>query len=165
MNTPLYNFKPSPIEIQKESPRARDILLLKAQGLSNRAIAERLGISETAVGYTVRQPWFMQNLITLIHEKGEPAVEKVLNSLQSDAIAVALEVMNTTKDDRVRANCAFEFIKAARGTKIVLEQQKLPPAELIREEQRLTREINILKGLPVEEGEGDESSGTMCKNN
>lgn len=134
----LYGFKPARQVLQKEDPQDRLILLLKAQGWTNRRIAQELGLSELKVNYTVRQPWFMRQLVNLLHEKGEAEIERLIQVFSRDAIEVAHEIMMNSEDERLRAQAAFEFIRAQRGVKITFEQPK--PLNQIEEEIKLLEE-------------------------
>jgi len=143
MPADLHGFRPAKQVLLKEDGQDRLILLLKAQGLTNRRIAEQLGISELKVSYTTRQEWFMKQLVELLHEKGEQEIERCLKVFAADALNVAHDLMMNSQDERIRAQAAFEFIKAHRGTKVVVEDHRnLSLEELNAQIQELEKDIS-----------------------
>src|SRR3972149_7458190 len=121
MVTPLHNFSPAKIELKKEDYQDRMICLLKAQNFTPRRIADMLGVSKVKVLYTLRQPFAQKTILEILHAKGEPAVENLLKGACTEAIEVMEQLMREARSESVRASCAFEFIKAHKGTKLVVE--------------------------------------------
>lgn len=144
----LHNFHPSSIELKKEDYQDRMILLLKAQGRTNKSIAEELGVTQCKVSYTVNQPWFMEKLLNYLHEKGDVAVEKWLKIVEKDAIQIAYQIMTESQNEKLRATAAFEFLKTTRGQKINVNHVERPKSldELKKQEEQLRGELKDLEG-------------------
>lgn len=159
--TPLHGFKPSHVELQKEQPWHREVLLLKAQGFTNRRIAEEMGRDVNTISYVVRQTWFHEKLVQLLHEKGEDGIEARLQLLSKEAVEVAAELMRGADSERTRAQCAFELIKASRGQKlVVVEGDGKSLDALTAEAQKLQDEIKELQGEPVNRLSSTQAGGT-----
>jgi transposase len=143
----FYNQREPSTKLLHEDPQDRVILLLKAQGASNKEIARVVGVSEKKVSYTVRQPWALKFIAEIIHEKGEPEIERLLQVIAKDAVEVGYNIMLSTDNEKLKAQCAFEFLKAARGQKITVEQVPSSLSEVDKEISRLQSEIAELEGL------------------
>lgn len=143
-----FNFVSQDKEMQRESFGAREVLYLKLAGWSNKRIAAKLERSSAWVCTVCRQPWFVEEMIANLHHRGEQEVDKVLKTVCDDAIAIAQAIMHdpgATND--VRARCAFEFIKAHKGTKLVVEDKLGSLKDLKAEEERLKVEVAELEGI------------------
>jgi len=130
----LHGFKESKVPLLKEDSQDRLILLLKAQGMTNRKVAQELGVSENKISYTTRQTWFMKSLIKLLHEKGEKEIEKIIEICAKDAIAVAHDLMMNSQDEKIRASACFQFINAHKGQKIIIEDNNSRPVSDLNSE-------------------------------
>lgn len=145
----LHGVTEASVEIKKETPRARIMLVLKAQNFSNVRIAEELaklnmGCTTQTVNQTVRQPWFLKQLAELLAAKGADISAK-LGAFEDDAIATLVNVMmNEQESGRVRAQCATDLIKAKNGIKIVNETKPRDLASLQKETEQLERELEEL---------------------
>lgn len=100
----LYNDKLAPLRLKKEKPEHRIIVLLKAQGYSNKEIAERMGMTSVAVGYILRQPWCRERLLAEINSSGRDAVNELLRGAVADAVLTLIDVAQNGKpSERVTA--------------------------------------------------------------
>lgn len=134
-------------ELRKEQPLHRIMLYMKAQGASNKKIAEALGVCPTTVGNTVAQPWFIRNLAQLLHASGKGNVDTLLKLMAEDAAQVAYEIMQTSKNENLRAKSAWELLKLSQGSKVtVLHEEKKDGKVLAEQLSRLDEEINSLRG-------------------
>jgi lambda repressor-like predicted transcriptional regulator len=84
----LYKDRPSTWDIKREQPHHRIIILLKAQGFSNREIAKQMEMDPVTISQVLRQPWARERLLKILEEKGGSAVEsfikgEAINSLQT----------------------------------------------------------------------------------
>jgi hypothetical protein len=153
---PLANFGDPPAShiIQKESPRARLMMVLKAMGKNNKQIWEELKgtdmeCSIECVKQTVRQTWFAEGLVKILAARGAD-ISKKLEAIENDAIAVAYEIMmDDEQASKTRAECAFAFLKAKNGTKVTVETKPQDLKSLKEEEERLKIELEELQGNPT----------------
>jgi hypothetical protein len=142
----LNGVKVAKIEIQKESPRARIMLVLKAQNFSNTRIMEELekiGMKTciSTINTTVRQAWFLKDLAKLLAIRGSDISAK-LGAFEDDAIATLVNVMlNEEEKGNVRAQCAVDLIKAKNGIKIVNESKPRDLESLKKETEQLEKEL------------------------
>jgi len=74
----LHNAKDPYYPLKHEKFAHRNIIFLKAQGLSNVKIAEQLGITAVTVSNVLRQPWAQTQVLEIIHENGGDAVRQLL---------------------------------------------------------------------------------------
>lgn len=132
--------------IKSEQPWHRAALYMKAWGKTNREISSATGKHYQHVCILVRQPWFVAELVKLLHAKGSNGLEEMIRVMASDAAQIAYETMLSTKDENLRAQCAFQMMKQSMGTKLVHEDQTRP-AEVVKEDiERLEAEIKELEG-------------------
>lgn len=92
---PLYNTQPPNAGTRfykKERWEHRLIAYLKAQGLSNKEIAERVNYSLTAVSQILQLPWVVSLIETEVRSNGQAAVQKMLSATVVDNINTYLEI-------------------------------------------------------------------------
>jgi DNA-binding CsgD family transcriptional regulator len=82
----LHNARLPHYAIKYERFVHRTIIFLKAEGMSNKKIAERLHITPVTVANVIRQPWAQKRILEIIHEKGGDAVSELLNGAAVDAV-------------------------------------------------------------------------------
>lgn len=103
---PLFNDQDPLYTIKHERPEHRIIIFLKAQGLSNREIAERSGFTPTMIGYTLKQPWARRRLLREIETTGRDGVHELLKGSVEDSVLTLIDVQNDEKakaSDRMAA--------------------------------------------------------------
>lgn len=103
---PLFNDQQPLYTIKHERPEHRIIVFLKAQGLSNKEIAERTGFTTMMVGYTLKQPWARERLLREIEQTGRDGVHELLKGSVEDSVLTLIEVQNDEKakhSDRLAA--------------------------------------------------------------
>lgn len=102
----LYGSQPPNLAILKESPRHRMAIFLKAQSLSNREIALRLGFSEAWVCQILRQPWAQERLLKEIQESGRDAVTELLRGAAVDCVMTQISIHSDPKVPPAARNAA-----------------------------------------------------------
>lgn len=88
----LFNDGAPQVTRKREQIEHRIMLMLKAQGLSNREIAKQTNYSAVAVNDILRQPWARTRLLEMIHEKGEEPVAALLRGAAADSIITLMEI-------------------------------------------------------------------------
>jgi hypothetical protein len=98
---------PPNFAILTEKPEHRIIIYLKAQGLSNKEIAERCGYTQSWVCQICRQPWFRLRLVQELKEAGVDAVQTVLKAAALDSVFTLIDIRDDpTTPKAVRSqNC------------------------------------------------------------
>lgn len=148
----LYRDLAPDIEIQREKPEHRIIVLLKAQGFSNTEISAHVGMGKEQVGRVLRQPWARQRLLDLLAEKGGSLVEKFLSGETMDSLHTLVEI----RDDKnvhpsVRASTANAILDRALGKAIqktvnLNAATEIPLERLDHELEKLRAEEQTLLG-------------------
>jgi hypothetical protein len=85
-------LNPPNFAILTEKPEHRIIVYLKAQGMSNKEIAERTGYTQSWVCQIARQPWFRLRLVQELKEAGVDAVQTVLKSSALDSVFTLIDI-------------------------------------------------------------------------
>lgn len=91
----LFNDKPPNLQILHERPEHRLIVYLKAQGLTNKEIAERTNYGYQWVCQIVRQPWFRQRFIEECQHTGRDAIKVFLEG----EVMPSLETIRAIRDN------------------------------------------------------------------
>lgn len=104
---PLFGNQAPAYDIKHERPEHRVITFLKAQGLSNREIAQRIGFTPTAVGYILKQPWARARLLQEIESAGRDGVNELLKGAVDDCVLTLIDIQGDDKaktSDRIAAS-------------------------------------------------------------
>lgn len=131
------------VEIKKENPRHRRILFMKAHGMSNRNIAEVLGMTPVGVGLIVRQPWFRESLVQLMNHSGIDGVKNAIQGAALDSVYKIIELRDNAESEAVQRDCAFDILDRYLGKAV----QPIGEAgkKTIADETRLDAEITELQ--------------------
>lgn len=113
--------------------------------MTNRAIAEALGVGEQCVSVVTRQPWFQDNLVKLIHARGVEDIDKLLKIYEKDAALVAHDILMNSKSESLRAKAAFEFLRLTQGSKVRVVSEPKSVSEIDDEINRLQTELDELQ--------------------
>ncbi len=93
----LFNDRSPNLRILSEKPEHRIVCYLKAQGKSNKEIAELTGFTYPWVSQMLRQPWARQRILQLIKEAGGDEVTTLLQSTTTDSIYTLIDVRDDPK--------------------------------------------------------------------
>jgi hypothetical protein len=91
----LHGDKLPEMTIAREQPIHRSMILLHAQGMSAREIAENTGYTPSYVSQVLRQPWARLRLTQYMKEAGIDAVSHFLKH----EVSPSLEVIRDVRDD------------------------------------------------------------------
>ncbi len=118
------------LAIIHEKPVHRLIVYLKAQGHSNKEVADRTGLSQPWVSQITRQPWFRLRLVQELKEAGVDAIESVLKSSALDSVFTLIDLRDDqTAPKAVRSACANSLLDRFRGKPVQTvqhEEKRLP---------------------------------------
>lgn len=125
------NLKDEPnLAIIHEKPEHRLIVYLKAQGHSNKEIADRTGYTQPWVSQLTRQPWFRLRLVQELKEAGVDAIESVLKSTALDSVFTLIDLRDDVSAPKaVRSACANSLLDRFRGKPVQTvqhEEKRLP---------------------------------------
>jgi len=95
----LHNDRAPHYGIKHQKPEHRIVILLKAQGNSNKEIAEVTGMSAVAVANILRQPWARKQLVEEINSAGR---NEVVQMFKGAALEVAEQVISIVKNPESR---------------------------------------------------------------
>lgn len=137
----LYNDRDPHYLIKHQRPEHRIAILLKAQGNSNREIAQTMGISAVSVANILKQPWARKQLLEEINRAGRNEVIQVFKGAALDVAEAVVAIVNdpeTKASDKLSASHLILdrlFGKATQPMDINLSDSKLKTmsdAELLK---------------------------------
>lgn len=82
--------------LKREQPQHREIALLKAQGLTNKEIADCTGYSPVTIAYVTKQPWAVDLIIQEQRSAGRNGVQRALQQIALPAVEKLIELMEDT---------------------------------------------------------------------
>jgi len=89
---PFFNGKNPNLAILHEKPEHRVLLMLKAQGMSNREIAKRSGYTEAWMSQLFRQPWATALLSEFITDAGLDVLDTMIKAEAVPSLLRLVEV-------------------------------------------------------------------------
>jgi len=112
----FHNPKRPQVEYQHEKPEHRIVLFLKAQGLSNREIAEKTGYTPCGVSLIVNQPWAQEKLLQVLNEAGVDRVQALLAGAAEDSVFTLIELRDDAEQPgTVRKAAASDLLDRFLG--------------------------------------------------
>ena len=149
----LFNAKEPNLQVKHEKPEHRYLLWMKAQGASNREIAEQSGYTEPWLSQVFRQPWAQAMLVQMLKESGKSVLDQTLMIIQGEVIN-SLQKLVEVRDDpdspkAVQRACCVDIIEqflgkpkqkvevAQGGSSDSVEELDKRLAELEKQEQQL----------------------------
>jgi hypothetical protein len=157
----LHGDKEPNTGILREQPVHRIMVLLKAQGKSNREIAEFVGRTENNVSQILRQPWARERLLLEINGAGRDAVQELLRGEVTNSIFKIIEVRDgVTTEPHVQLAASNSLLDRFLGkpTQRVESMNTnlnatVSPEKLDEELARTEAEIARLTGSTTSSGE------------
>lgn len=102
--------------VDTEQPWMRLMMYHKAQGLSNKEIAERVHKSLSYISTICRQPWFREQMEAMIEEEGRESYQAVLNGEGLNSLYTLIDArddIGNKASDRISA--ADKILDRLRG--------------------------------------------------
>lgn len=118
LNTPGMLHNPTlPLYIRThEQAHHRLFIYLKAQGLSNKEIAERTEYNVATVNDVLKQPWARTLLVEELRIAGRDALQGLIASKYEDAVCTLVEVMEDKKQPgNTRVTAANSILNRGLG--------------------------------------------------
>jgi hypothetical protein len=134
------------LAILAEKPEHRVIVYLKAQGLSNKEVAEKTGFTYPWVSQIVRQPWFRLRLVQELKDAGIDQISSVLKSSALDSVYTLIDLRDdVTAPKAVRRSCADSLLDRFLGRavqKVETAESRLPRTSEIQAVEKELAEVN-----------------------
>ena len=134
------------LAVLHEKAEHRIIVYLKAQGLSNKEVAEKTGFTYPWVSQIVRQPWFRLRLVQELKDAGIDQISSVLKSSALDSVFTLIDLRDDPSTPRaVRRSCADSLLDRFLGKavqKIESSESKIPQSTEIQAVERELAEVN-----------------------
>ena len=135
-------FNHANIDIVHEKPEHRIIIYLKAQGMSNREVAEQSGYTEAWISQVCRQPWFRLRLVQVLQEMGVDKVQALLKSAALDSVYTIIELRDDTEAPKaVRRAAADSLLDRWLGKPTVHVSRDEPRMPSTPEVEEIDREL------------------------
>lgn len=104
------------LAIIHEKPEHRIIVYLKAQGLSNKEVADRTGYTQPWISQLTRQPWFRLRLVQELKDAGVDQIQSVLKSTALDSIFTLIDIRDDANAPKAaRSACANSLLDRLLG--------------------------------------------------
>jgi hypothetical protein len=143
------------LAILGEKPEHRVIVYLKAQGLSNKEVAEKTGFTYPWVSQITRQPWFRLRLVQELKEAGQDQITTVLRSTALDSVFTIVDIRDDpTAPKAVRRQAADSLLDRFLGkpTQRIESEERTPStAELSAVDEQLREIDKQLAAAPASE--------------
>jgi hypothetical protein len=147
---PYAHDRPN-LAILAEKPEHRIIVYLKAQGLSNKEVAEKTGFTYHWVSQIVRQPWFRLRLVQELKDAGIDQISSVLKSSALDSVFTLIDLRDDPVAPKaVRSSCANSLLDRFLGKavqKVESTETKLPHTTEIAAVEKELAEVDKLLGV------------------
>jgi hypothetical protein len=137
----LYNDRNPHYLIKRQKPEHRIVILLKAQGNSNKEIAKITEMSPVAIANILKQPWARKQLLDEINAAGRNEVIQIFKGAAMDVASAVVDIVNDPEakaSDKISASHLILdrlFGKATQPMDINLDGSKLKTmsdAELLK---------------------------------
>lgn len=155
LKSDFFNAKTPQMAIKSETPEHRQVILLKANGLSNAQIAQFTGFTKPYVSTILRQPWAR----ALLAEAMRDAVDETYQKVLANEVLPSITVLAEIRDDEnapasARAAAADKILDRALGRPAqTIKTQELPAVKAAEdaktESDRLERERIALEARLV----------------
>lgn len=132
----LWGDQPTPQYVnQKEQLQHRVVAFMKAEGKSNKTIADTLGKSQAHVNYLLKQPWMQKQVLELIHKTGDATME-VLHKASIEAAEYLVDVVGNEKvNAETRRKAANDILDRKYGKPNQPYSQSTIPVEQMSDEE------------------------------
>jgi hypothetical protein len=165
----LFGDKLPNAAIHREQPQHRIVIMLKAQGKSNREIAQLTGHAEQWISQILRQPWARTRLLAEINEAGRDGVYELLRGEVTNSIFKVIEVRDSeVSEPNVKLAAANSLLDRFLGKPTQRVESinqhthaaATDPAKLDEELRQAEAEVARLTGVTSSSGAADSKPET-----
>ena len=142
----LYNDLDPPSKVIREQPIHRKMVEYAISGMKTKEIAEAIGMTDTTVRRTLKQPWARQRIVEGMKEVRQESLRELLKAVEKDCVQVQVQILkddNAKNSDRLSASQALLDRLHGKATQPLEHQMKKSLDEYTDEE--------LLKMLPTPE--------------
>jgi hypothetical protein len=143
---PFFNSREPNLAIMHEKPEHRVLLMLKAQGLSNREIAKQTGYTEPWMSQLFRQPWAQRALSEFITNAGLDEVTQLLKGAAADSVRKLIDIRDNPLAPVavVRATCVdlLDRFMGKPAQHVHVEQSPIMTTNDVAEIDKKIEELN-----------------------
>jgi hypothetical protein len=112
----LFNERTPNLAILHEKPEHRLLLWMKAQGSSNKEIAENSGYTMSWLSQLFRQPWAQTRLLEMMNLAGSDRVSTLIKSAAEDSVMTLIELRDDPEvSDATRRSAADSLLDRYLG--------------------------------------------------
>jgi len=134
------------LALQKEQPEHRIIIMLKAQGKSNKEIAEIVRYSPVQVGTILRQPWARERLVRELKLAGRDVIADILAGAAQDSVFTLIEERdNETAKPSDRISAANSLLDRFLGKPTMRVETDNVHRNITGDVAELDRELRLLE--------------------
>jgi transcriptional regulator with XRE-family HTH domain len=113
---PLHGIRPPARDIERERAVHRLAAYLFTTGLSQREIAEKLGVSAPTVSNWWRQPWFQEFVRNEMALSGRDTLQDIIRGAATDSVFTLIRLRDDEKTPAsVKRACCSDIIDRAFG--------------------------------------------------
>ena len=148
----FFNARDPNLAIQHEKPEHRLLLWMKAQGASNREIAQQSGYTQPWISQLMRQPWAQQRLVEFMSEAGMDVVQQTLKAAAPDSVFTLIALRDdTATPPAVRRSAADSLLdrylgKPHQSIDVRNTQVVAPTGDIDEQLSKLQTEVARLEG-------------------
>jgi transposase-like protein len=156
----LRNSAPPPRETRVEKPWHRAAAYMFARGSTIKEVANALELTSVTVSNALKQPWFQQNVMELMAEKGAEDILELFRAEQFNSLITLVELRDSEDvSPTVKLNAAKDILDRALGKptqriEATLPQPTTNPADEERqlqiENERLMRSLSPVAARAVD---------------
>ena len=141
----LYNDTTPYQGYLRESPLHRLLVLMKAQGLSNREISRRAGVTEQTVCFVLRQPWARLRLLDELKQAQGSVIESLLKPAAEDSLFTIIDIMQHGEKETNRLNAANAILDRYLGKPIAKVEQTISTGPSLNDLHAIDEELKQLE--------------------
>lgn len=111
----LFNQRKPAYALKAERPEHRAIVMMKASAMTNVEIAASIGWTPVAVGYVVKQPWAVKQILEEIERAGREPVMQLLKVSAMEAAQRLVGIAETAENDETRRKANNDILDRVFG--------------------------------------------------
>lgn len=140
-----HGYRPPNLACTFEKPEHRLLLYLKAQGYSNREVAQKTGYTEAWVSQITRQPWFLKRLLTEVRAAGREGLQKFMQVQAEESLYKVVQLRETAKSEVVQLGAAINLLDRFFGKPIQRTEVKMETTQVTKKYENLQAELADLE--------------------
>lgn len=140
----LFASKPPNLAIQSEKAIHRSIVFFKAEGLTNREIADKTGYTEAWVSQITRQPWFQKALLDELQKSGRTSLGQFLEVQATDTVLKLVQLRDHATSESVQLSACINLLDRFLGKPVQRTEQKVEVHTVEEKVESIDLQLQIL---------------------